>query len=213
METRICKVCLRELPETTEYFRVASKHYLSRTCKDCERAAQREHIHKPEVAERRKAYREVYVPPSESLERKRAKNREYMREYSKRPDVVEKRQQNHKIRYAKSEYRERQKELRDAYRKTEDGKAARRAEHMKREALKKSSGDGVSAADILSQYKSQKGRCWWCGKSVGDNYHVDHLIPLTRGGKHSARNIVISCPSCNLSKNNKLPHEWTSRLL
>lgn len=37
---------------------------------------------------------------------------------------------------------------------------------------------------------------------------VDHVVPLSRGGADDAENIVISCPTCNLHKHNKLPHEW-----
>lgn len=70
----------------------------------------------------------------------------------------------------------------------------------------------VIAEDIHNQYKFQKGLCWWCSKSVGDEYHVDHVIPLSRGGKNTPENIVISCPPCNHQKNNKLPHEWNGRL-
>lgn len=59
---------------------------------------------------------------------------------------------------------------------------------------------------------AQNGKCWWCGKDVGDTYHVDHLIPLARGGTNKPNNIVIACPFCNQSKHDKLPHEWCGRL-
>jgi hypothetical protein len=67
-------------------------------------------------------------------------------------------------------------------------------------------------ADIQAQYQSQKGLCWHCSKLVGDDYHVDHLVPLVRGGSNGPRNIVISCPICNFSKGSKLPYEWNGRL-
>lgn len=69
-----------------------------------------------------------------------------------------------------------------------------------------------TADDVLIQYRSQRGKCWHCGKPVGDDYHVDHLIPLARGGTNDARNIVISCPFCNMSRGAKLPQEWNGRL-
>lgn len=67
--------------------------------------------------------------------------------------------------------------------------------------------------DIETQFRSQKGICWHCGKPVGYNYHVDHLVPLARGGSNGARNIVISCPHCNCSRQDKMPHEWNGRLI
>jgi len=62
--------------------------------------------------------------------------------------------------------------------------------------------------DVQRQYKAQKGRCYWCDIQVGDTYHVDHVIPLDRGGSDAPDNLVISCPFCNDSKGAKLPHEW-----
>lgn len=49
-------------------------------------------------------------------------------------------------------------------------------------------------------------KCQECGKR--DNLTVDHVIPITRGGKNELNNFQILCRSCNASKNNKLPHEW-----
>jgi hypothetical protein len=66
--------------------------------------------------------------------------------------------------------------------------------------------------DITLQLKTQKGLCWWCGCRL-DEYHIDHRIPLSKGGTHNPGNIVISCPHCNLTKNNKMPWEWIGRLL
>lgn len=77
----------------------------------------------------------------------------------------------------------------------------------------KGAGGTHTTEDIRRQYDSQKGRCWWCGKKVGKKYHVDHNIPLARGGTNDPRNIVISCPKCNMSKGKKLPQEWIGRLL
>lgn len=69
-----------------------------------------------------------------------------------------------------------------------------------------------SPEDVQSQYKSQRGKCWHCGVSVGDDYHVDHLIPIAKGGTNNANNIVISCAVCNLSKGSKLTKDWNGRL-
>ncbi len=65
-----------------------------------------------------------------------------------------------------------------------------------------------TVADVARQYEAQRGLCFWCGEAVGAKYHVDHVIPLSRGGTHYPDNIVIACPPCNLSKNDKLPGEW-----
>lgn len=56
-------------------------------------------------------------------------------------------------------------------------------------------------------------RCWWCGKIIRKAYHVDHVIPLAKGGGNGTDNLCISCPKCNQEKTDKLPHEWNGRLL
>jgi 5-methylcytosine-specific restriction endonuclease McrA len=53
----------------------------------------------------------------------------------------------------------------------------------------------------------QRGRCAYCHAPLTD-YHVDHIIPLARGGAHSWENLVLACPPCNLSKGDKLVEEW-----
>lgn len=77
-----------------------------------------------------------------------------------------------------------------------------------RRAQKKIGGGKISAQDIKTQYLIQGGLCYWCERPVNENYHLDHLIPLSRGGLHSVNNIVISCPKCNVTKNNKTPEEF-----
>jgi len=54
--------------------------------------------------------------------------------------------------------------------------------------------------------------CWacaYCGvRLTANNAHVDHKIPLSRGGDSDPDNLVASCKSCNLSKGAKTPYEW-----
>ena len=47
--------------------------------------------------------------------------------------------------------------------------------------------------------------CFYCGQ---DSKHIDHLIPISRGGRHSIGNLVSACVECNLSKSNKFLVEW-----
>jgi 5-methylcytosine-specific restriction endonuclease McrA len=38
----------------------------------------------------------------------------------------------------------------------------------------------------------------------GSECHVDHVVPLARGGTHTRDNLATACPSCNISKGTKL---------
>jgi len=46
------------------------------------------------------------------------------------------------------------------------------------------------------------------GKYNPKRASIEHMIPLSRGGKHSWANTRISCWSCNLTKNDKTPEEF-----
>lgn len=69
-----------------------------------------------------------------------------------------------------------------------------------------------TAADVAAQYLRQHGRCYWCGAKVAKEYHVDHVFPVTKGGSNGPDNLVVTCPTCNLSKAARLPHEFSDRL-
>lgn len=82
-----------------------------------------------------------------------------------------------------------------------------RASNRKRRALKRASGS-FTTKQIREQHKRQKGKCYYCHKKVGKTYHIEHVVPLARGGSNDVSNIVIACPTCNMRKQDKLPHEW-----
>lgn len=49
--------------------------------------------------------------------------------------------------------------------------------------------------------------CGICDVLVEGEYHLDHIIPLKRGGEHIASNLQVAHPSCNRSKFTSLPGE------
>ncbi len=58
-----------------------------------------------------------------------------------------------------------------------------------------------------------QGRCHWCGGSFSaDELTMDHVIPLSRGGKASRNNVVPACKQCNSNKKYLLPMEWEQYL-
>ncbi len=59
----------------------------------------------------------------------------------------------------------------------------------------------------------EPGVCHYCGRKVGrDNLTMDHLVPLSRGGRSSKGNIVAACKECNTKKKYLLPVEWDQYL-
>lgn len=63
----------------------------------------------------------------------------------------------------------------------------------------------VSKAKRKRVYERDKGICAYCGKHVPfHGFHIDHVIPLAKGGNNEDSNLVVSCPSCNLHKGTKI---------
>lgn len=51
-------------------------------------------------------------------------------------------------------------------------------------------------------YEITNGRCVYCGCKLDFyNFHCDHILPKSKGGK-DAGNLIPSCPDCNNIKSN-----------
>jgi 5-methylcytosine-specific restriction endonuclease McrA len=48
-------------------------------------------------------------------------------------------------------------------------------------------------------------KCVYCGDTF--NLTIDHVVPVSRGGKTSFENCVTACRKCNNTKGDKLPRE------
>jgi len=63
------------------------------------------------------------------------------------------------------------------------------------------------------QGKLAEGRCHYCGRSTpARELTMDHVVPLTRGGRSVKSNLVTCCKECNNRKKNLLPQEWEDYL-
>lgn len=48
--------------------------------------------------------------------------------------------------------------------------------------------------------------CFYCGKKLGKEIHVDHFIPWSFVKDDKIWNFVLACPRCNRRKSDKLPN-------
>ncbi len=63
----------------------------------------------------------------------------------------------------------------------------------------------VEHVDAAVVYQRDNGICGICQQPVpADDFHVDHIVPLVRGGEHSYANTQVAHPSCNSRKKDKL---------
>jgi 5-methylcytosine-specific restriction endonuclease McrA len=220
--TKTCRECKQDLPADSQHFYWHKRGGWSTYCKPCTRARsakwQKEN---PERANARKikwakdnparrteaqrryfeknadAIREKARQKSRTPERRRqaaawrARNREHLREY---------------FRQYNEQNPERVKAIQERWRrKNKDAAKVRKARRRSRErnATGKHTREHVRAI-----YAKQGERCFYCNTSLHGNYHLDHRIPISRGGTNDPANLVCACAKCNLRKHNKTDAEF-----
>lgn len=78
--------------------------------------------------------------------------------------------------------------------------------HHRRRARK--AGCVVSSADLRLVVEKAGGLCQVCGILIPEGLrHIDHIIPLSKGGPHAQENLQLLCRTCNCRKGARLPNE------
>lgn len=81
--------------------------------------------------------------------------------------------------------------------------AIKRARAKRRKVVRST----LKAAEWLEIRRRYKFRCAYC--NLRRKLTQDHIIPISKGGDHTAENIAPACMSCNIKKRAQL---WTPRL-
>lgn len=86
---------------------------------------------------------------------------------------------------------------------------ARRIIRNNRRASKLDNGGKLSKGLSEKLFKLQRGKCaCGCKQPLGDNYHLDHIMPLALGGANVDSNIQLLRQRCNLQKHAKHPVDF-----
>lgn len=86
-----------------------------------------------------------------------------------------------------------------------------------RRAREKNLPGSHTASDVLALWEQQKHRCavQGCTNPITDSgkhrYHIDHVIPLAKGGSNHHGNLQILCQKHNSQKSDRDPIEWAQR--
>lgn len=194
-----CTDCKEFLPATTDYFAKQSKvkSGLRGQCKEC-RSTQRK-AHRAENREVYRAYEQAGKEKHREASRKHhATHRE---EYRRAGREYAKAHAEERSAYLKAHPEQRKVTLQKYAKNHPDEYRVRK--HRRRASISRNGGSH-SQSDIRKQYANQKGKCYYCKANVGTTYHVDHVIPLAKGGSNGPENLVIACPTCNMRKRDKI---------
>lgn len=224
--TEVCIKCGAELPFTAEFFVVCRRTAsgLVRRCKPCDNKRGKEAAARdPEgTSEKRRAYRQANLEKLRAGERaskERHRDAVNQRQNARRAANLDAARSQGRVTYqrrkdtqlaAMKEWRRRNPDY-EAQRRLERPELHRAKNHNRRARLKAAEGSFTPEQwrQKLAQYA---GRCHWCGGVITGPVHVEHVIPLARGGTNFISNVVPSCASCNAAKGTKLPHEFSGRL-
>lgn len=63
----------------------------------------------------------------------------------------------------------------------------------------------MAVSEVLSRviWSRAQGRCQYClmhESLQGATFHVEHIIPKSKGGESTLENLALACPGCNLRK-------------
>lgn len=227
-----CTKCKEAFPATLEYFTHDKKRKdgLFPWCKACSQEYDKKRRSTPKHQARTQNYNKArwrnpefrakhlaYYRRPEIRERERAR----AKEYRQRPERRERLRIYRKNYYSRPEVRARENAYKRAYHKRPDVHVRRQVYTRIRADRKRSALGTYTAAQIQEQLRRQRYRCYYaaCGYAKFERkngryiYHIDHTFPLSRvvGTDIPANDmsyLVLACPHCNMSKNDKFPWEW-----
>ena len=90
----------------------------------------------------------------------------------------------------------------------EANRGAFRAYEQNRRAKIRAIGGKLSAGLAKKLYELQRGKCPCCAQPLGNNYHLDHKMPLGLGGAHCDENMQLLRQQCNNEKHVKHPVDF-----
>ena len=198
MESRFCTKCQEQKP-LEEFHRAAHlKSGRRPSCRQCDNALGRKRWTE-RIEERHRATKL-------SRERNRKKIAERKRLYQAGPGRAKMLAGSQRYYRNHPEAKLRRAERQKVYSKTERGKITGRLRVNRRRARLMGAEGKFTQEDWRVVLSNQKHRCLYCRKRFTQKRQptIDHVIPLTKGGRHDAGNIVAACRPCNSAKWNRL---------
>ena len=225
-ETKVCTKCGERKPLDAFHLKTGGRRQTRcKACRSVDNAAFYKANPEPKKAARRAYYEanhaKVRAKAAADYEANRAERiAAATAHYAKNREAIRQRRRELYPRYAEDRklrgraYREANRERLSAYIKAwckanpDRVRELARASVERRRARKKGAVGSFTADDVQDILKMQRCRCAECRKNVRSGFHVDHIVPLSKGGSNDRRNLQILCATCNRQKHAKLPHEF-----
>lgn len=86
-----------------------------------------------------------------------------------------------------------------------------RVKSATRKALKLGNGGSLSKNIVQVLLAKQNGLCACCHQPLNGVFHLDHIMPLSLGGKNDDDNVQLLLPRCNLQKFTSTPEDFIAR--
>lgn len=117
----------------------------------------------------------------------------------------------YKYEYTRNWFRQNPEKRRDLAKKWRLENPERARKHARIGKARRRGAEGsYTPSDVDRMMDMQKNRCAYCRKSIAKEYHVDHIVPVSKGGSNFPDNLQLLCPSCNLKKGAKDPFDWAN---
>lgn len=196
---KTCCICKSNLEYDSFHNNKSSKDGKANQCKSCAKKYKSKKIFKSKLPENRKIY---YHKNKEHINSLRSYNSDnYKLRYLNNKDKIKsynkKYYDNNKclVKIKQKEYRLNNKEV------------ILVRNRARRELIKNFK---ISQRDIINLLNLFDNKCYYCGIGVkrGINLHLDHKLPLSKGGQHEINNLVPACITCNLRKGTKTSEEF-----
>ena len=190
-----CSKC-GEVKSVTEFYKqIASPDGLYRWCKACARIYQKVYYakHREEIAARQEVYYKGH------REERAVYSKVYYKVYYKR--------HREKIAARQKVYRDRHQKKLAIYRKVyREGHLEQFRMYATQHRVLKAGASGYATVEQIQARIDYYGKCCYiCGAPYE---HIDHVIPLSKGGSNWPANLRPTCSKCNLKKGSKWPYDF-----
>ena len=142
----------------------------------------------------------------EYIEKKNARQRERVRrKYQTDPAFRE----SERKRKSNPKYLKRHRErVRERYHSDDEWREAKLLAWRLRQPWDKT----VNEESVNGLLEKQDGMCPYCGDDIRGSFHMDHIMPLSRGGVSTLSNLQLTCGSCNHRKSDKHPDTFAREM-